>query len=391
MEYLFLWMIFGIGTSIIASNKGYDGCSYFILGVLLGPIGLLIAIFSSAKPKPASQVALKAKCNFCGFDKGTEALFCPGCGKDKNGLDQAHYQRMASDSSYKYAFEAEEKEKIRKIEQVEIRHNIRIGKYFLIFLAIIGVVFAGYHVIKLVSISFEGRKNLKSSEYLFNEKNFHEANALTQFKALYEDLILFKDDKSFHQNEFSVSPYLEWDDAFTRLKQDIDKYIYLISRDVNIDDLRVIALVYSKTKGEENKLTREIRNHFDRIISTEAPLTVTKIAEGKPDHQLVSDPVYLDLRNSTQFIGAWVISVAPINQSYTFEIYKSGDKYTGVRIHTSSHAFEKLEKKNDRYYIKGSKSGEFYTIDPNHSLGIWDKEGSLYSAGWQSSLIRVPE
>lgn len=43
MELLLLiWVVFGIIGALIASGKGRSGCGGFALGVLLGPIGVLI-------------------------------------------------------------------------------------------------------------------------------------------------------------------------------------------------------------------------------------------------------------------------------------------------------------------------------------------------------------
>ncbi len=45
MFYLIIWIALGIVGAMISSNKGNSGCGGFALGVLLGPIGLLIAFF----------------------------------------------------------------------------------------------------------------------------------------------------------------------------------------------------------------------------------------------------------------------------------------------------------------------------------------------------------
>ena len=42
--YLIIWILFGIGAAIAASNKGRSGFGWFWLGVLLGPFGLLFVL-----------------------------------------------------------------------------------------------------------------------------------------------------------------------------------------------------------------------------------------------------------------------------------------------------------------------------------------------------------
>ena len=37
-----LWLVFGIIGAWIATTKGRSGCGWFLLSILLGPIGLVI-------------------------------------------------------------------------------------------------------------------------------------------------------------------------------------------------------------------------------------------------------------------------------------------------------------------------------------------------------------
>lgn len=50
---LVIWILFGIGAAIAASNKGRSGFGWFLLGILLGPFALLYALLVAPKqPKP---------------------------------------------------------------------------------------------------------------------------------------------------------------------------------------------------------------------------------------------------------------------------------------------------------------------------------------------------
>lgn len=42
-----IWLVCGIAAAVTASNKGKNGCLWFGIGVLLGPIGVLIAFLKS--------------------------------------------------------------------------------------------------------------------------------------------------------------------------------------------------------------------------------------------------------------------------------------------------------------------------------------------------------
>ena len=41
MELLFVWILFGFICWIVANTKGRNGLGWFMIGVLLGPIGLI--------------------------------------------------------------------------------------------------------------------------------------------------------------------------------------------------------------------------------------------------------------------------------------------------------------------------------------------------------------
>jgi hypothetical protein len=44
-----LWMLFGVLSAWIATSKGRSGCGFFLLGAILGPIGLIIAAVVSKR------------------------------------------------------------------------------------------------------------------------------------------------------------------------------------------------------------------------------------------------------------------------------------------------------------------------------------------------------
>lgn len=67
--YLYLWLACGIVAAIIGARKG-EGFLAFIMGVFLGPIGVLIAILSSGN---------QMSCPSCKEKINKKAIICPHC------------------------------------------------------------------------------------------------------------------------------------------------------------------------------------------------------------------------------------------------------------------------------------------------------------------------
>jgi RNA polymerase subunit RPABC4/transcription elongation factor Spt4 len=68
--YIILWLLCGIVGAMIGSRKG-AGCAGFLLGIFLGPIGIIISIVMKGNRK---------SCPYCKELVQAEALKCPKCG-----------------------------------------------------------------------------------------------------------------------------------------------------------------------------------------------------------------------------------------------------------------------------------------------------------------------
>lgn len=64
-----IWLLSGVVSAMVANNKGRSGCLWFVLGFLLGPVGLILSLVV-----PKNVPALEQR----SVDRG-EMQYCPYC------------------------------------------------------------------------------------------------------------------------------------------------------------------------------------------------------------------------------------------------------------------------------------------------------------------------
>ena len=85
MEFIVFWLLCGVVAAVIASSKGGSGFLGFVVGALLGPIGIIISFFMGGEKALAEKqldAGDKKKCPRCAELVQPDALVCKHCGHE---------------------------------------------------------------------------------------------------------------------------------------------------------------------------------------------------------------------------------------------------------------------------------------------------------------------
>jgi hypothetical protein len=86
MTLVFIWLVCAIACTILASNKGRSAGGWLLVGLVLGPLALILAaVVSNVKVEARERAATRAqaaemattrKCPFCAEQIKREAVAC---------------------------------------------------------------------------------------------------------------------------------------------------------------------------------------------------------------------------------------------------------------------------------------------------------------------------
>ena len=73
---LLFWLMLGVMSATIAKSRGRSSLGWFLMGILLGPIGILVTLLP-----PKEKFGVTKKCPDCAEIIKMEANVCKHCGR----------------------------------------------------------------------------------------------------------------------------------------------------------------------------------------------------------------------------------------------------------------------------------------------------------------------
>ena len=150
--------------------------------------------------------------------------------------------------------------------------------------------------------------------------------------------------------------------------------------------LTIITCLTSCQNNEKEASTTESVNVETVNSNREVESTISDTTNPKTVEEIeasLNNGNYSKIKSDYRLLGKWEISNSFMKQTYSYEIRKKGDEYIGV-FPDGDYKTETLEKNGNDYYVQGSRFGEFYRVDANMNMILFDRDGDLTGAGYRA-------
>lgn len=224
--------------------------------------------------------------------------------------------------------------------------------------------FAAIMVIGFIASLFPDKENIvqKQEEDINNTELVTSATndsiQLAKFKALYDELLSFKDSPEFIEKGFgSDSRYNKWYETVKSFSEDKESNI-LASHGFVAGDLLMLGLEYVKSKGKETEYSKTIRAQFDGAFN------------GSSKQEENNDS---KLDKKANCLGSWEITWKSVkNHKEKITIFETNGKYQSLE---NDKLFDL--KKDGNKLVKVSSVADDYYIIKGNKLYIGDKSGDM--------------
>lgn len=100
MTFVVVWVICGFICSVIAGAKGRSASAFFFMGLLLGPLGIVLALVTAKNEKVIEKEWIECgemrKCPFCAELIKSEAIKCKHCQSDVEAIEPPKDARVVA-------------------------------------------------------------------------------------------------------------------------------------------------------------------------------------------------------------------------------------------------------------------------------------------------------